>query len=62
MLLHDIESFSWDKHPSLPRTYQKLAQFRQEMTHGITFTHETGWSDHPTPTVYDEATDSIKPA
>jgi len=46
-MFHNIETWSWDRWPSLQRTFRKLVPYRQRLTHGITFTDETGFSDHP---------------
>jgi len=49
MMLHEIEITDWDRFPGLMRAYKRVLPFRQQLTDGITFTHENGWSDHPTP-------------
>jgi len=49
VMLHEMEGTNWDKYPGLQKAYKQLMPYRQRLTKGITFTHETGWSDHPTP-------------
>jgi hypothetical protein len=49
MMIHEMEGTDWDRYPGLQRAYKQLMPYRQRLTKGITFTHETGWSDHPTP-------------
>jgi hypothetical protein len=61
MIIHEIEGTDWDRYPGLMRAYKRILPLRQRLTKGITFTHETGWSDHPTPLHYDPETDDLVP-
>jgi|GEM_PF-2679046 len=42
-LFHHVETYSWNKWPSLVRTFQKLVPFRERLTHGVTYTEEHGF-------------------